>query len=229
MTLRIAALICIACVATARADDKPDGPRPPYPPIWREAYEKGDYETAKRELLKAYTLMPNPQVLFALGQCEFNLGNYEAAIRYYEKFLESQPREREAALAQQAIGAARAKLAEPKREPEPPPPPPPPPPVVERPRRRSRRKVSVIPMPWVPDNHLLPGQHLAEIFVVTGVGILFVELLEIGGSGELHGKSSAYWSTACGLAATPNDSSATSVGICSTTGNPLSTSDAPGT
>jgi hypothetical protein len=50
--------------------------------------------------------------LFALGQVELNLGHFAKAIDYYERFIASEPGAEQTALAQQAIGAARAKLAE---------------------------------------------------------------------------------------------------------------------
>jgi tetratricopeptide (TPR) repeat protein len=119
------ALVLVTTASVARADDPPDpnGPRNPYLEDLRKAYERGDYQEARRILLQLYTLVPSPQYLFALGQVELNLENYEAAIRYYEKFLSTNPPEEQAALAQQAIGAARIKLAQPEKQPPPPPPP----------------------------------------------------------------------------------------------------------
>ena len=163
MTLRVIALVCTACVAVARADDPapdPDGPR--IPPTLRKAYEEGDYETVRKELLKAYTLAPSPQLLFALGQVEYNLGNYEAAIRYYEKYIETRPGERETALAQQAIGAARIKLAQPPAEPTPQPQPAPEP-QPERPR--------VPPRQWYAEDTGLVA--LGGAAVAVGGGLLF--------------------------------------------------------
>src|SRR6185503_4156621 len=107
--------------SSARAD-APEPSGPVIPPALRRAYEEGDFETVRRELLKAYRLAPEPQILFALGQVELNLGNYEAAIRYYEKFIESGPSDEQAALAQQAIGAARMRKSQPKPKPAPEPP-----------------------------------------------------------------------------------------------------------
>jgi tetratricopeptide (TPR) repeat protein len=122
VNLRGAALALVIIAGSARADE-PEGPV--LPPDLRKAYQEGDYETVRRELLKAYQLSPRTELLFALGQVELNLGNYEAAIRYYELFIARGPSEEEIALAQQAIGAARMRMKQPKPE-EPPPPPPPP-------------------------------------------------------------------------------------------------------
>jgi tetratricopeptide (TPR) repeat protein len=125
----IAALALVLLAGSARADEpEPNGP---IVPGLREAYEKGDYEAVRRELLKAYQLTARAEYLFALGQVELHLGNYDAAIRYYEQFIARGPSEEEIALAQQAIGAARMRMAQPKPKPVPPPPPPPPPPRRE--------------------------------------------------------------------------------------------------
>ncbi|HET7500428.1 MAG TPA: tetratricopeptide repeat protein [Kofleriaceae bacterium] len=86
----------------------------------RALYNKGDFLHARDELLAAYQLEARPELLFALGQVELNLGHFAKAIAYYEQFLASSPAADQAALAQQAIGAARARLSE-----RPPPPPPP--------------------------------------------------------------------------------------------------------
>lgn len=87
-----------------------------------------DLPAAKTLLLDTYAKHPRPDLLFALGQVELNLGNYAQAIDYYEQFLATNPSSDQAALAQQAIGAARG-LAD---QPAPAPPPPPPPPRLER-------------------------------------------------------------------------------------------------
>jgi tetratricopeptide (TPR) repeat protein len=93
----------------------------------RELYDKRDFARARDELLAAYQLEPRPELLFALGQVELNMGQFARAIDYYERFIASQPAPDQIALAQQAIGAARARLAEkpaviaPPRPPRPPP------------------------------------------------------------------------------------------------------------
>ena len=134
----LAGLVLVLAAASARADSpEPDGPPPNYTRL-RELQQQGDWDGVRRELLKLYALDPMPQLLFALGQAELNLHNYKAAIEYYEKYIATGPGEKEVALAQQAIGAARLKLSEPVDEPPPvdPPPPidtsPPPPPSEGR-------------------------------------------------------------------------------------------------
>jgi len=96
----------------------------------RELYDKGDFVHARDELWAAYQLDARPELLFALGQVELNLGHFEKAIEYYEKFIATGPGAEQAALAEQAIGAARDRLTEkpPVGSPRRPPPPPRPPP-----------------------------------------------------------------------------------------------------
>ena len=88
----------------------------------QELYTKGDLLQAREELLAAYAIAPVADILFGLGQVEFNLKHYAKAIEYYEQFMTTNPDAEREALAQQAIGAARIEL----RRPPPPPPPPPP-------------------------------------------------------------------------------------------------------
>lgn len=74
------------------------------------ALAEGRYAEARDLFAAAYQIDPLPKLLFALGQCEFNLNHFQGAIDYYQRFLDTNPDPREAALAQQAIGAARARL-----------------------------------------------------------------------------------------------------------------------
>jgi tetratricopeptide (TPR) repeat protein len=117
-------VVIVALAARAHADDPPADE--PFITRARTLYARGDFEHAREQLLAAYELAKRPAVLFALGQVEFNLKHYREAIDYYERFTATNPDAAQAALAEQAIGAARLALA----RPEPPPPPkdvPPPP------------------------------------------------------------------------------------------------------
>lgn len=88
----------------------------------RELYAAGDFAGVRRELLAAYEATQHPALLFALGQAEFNLKNWPAAIDYYEKFIATNPPEEQIALAQQGIGAARIEMQRPAPSPVEPPP-----------------------------------------------------------------------------------------------------------
>jgi len=79
----------------------------------RSLLEHGDAKAARSELVSAYKSDPRPDLLFALGQVELNLGNFQVAIDYYEKFIATEPGEEQVSLAEQGIGAARLRLSQP--------------------------------------------------------------------------------------------------------------------
>lgn len=113
----VLALAVVMTAAPVRAEPHIEPPTSPVEEL-RDAYKRGDYVTVRKKLLELYALEPKPEILFALGQVELNLGHYAAAIDYYEKFIATQPTDDQVALAQQAIGAARMRLAHPDRPPQ---------------------------------------------------------------------------------------------------------------
>jgi tetratricopeptide (TPR) repeat protein len=119
----------LAATTAARADSVDD-----HVARGRRLYDQGDFVHARDELLAAYQMEPRPELLFALGQVELNLGRFAQAIDYYQRFIATNPAADQVALAQQAIGAARARLAEQPPAPLRPPPPPAPPRPPPQPR-----------------------------------------------------------------------------------------------
>jgi tetratricopeptide (TPR) repeat protein len=121
----VAALLAAAphLIGVARGDDPTPAPEAgsdqPAPTAddhiakARTLHDKGDFEGARAEIAAAYKLEPRPELLFALGQLEFNLHHYQAAIDYYERFEATRPAPDQAAIAEQAIGAARAERSRP--------------------------------------------------------------------------------------------------------------------
>lgn len=91
----------------------------------REHFARGEFAAARDLLLATYTSSHRADLLFALGQAEFNLENFVAAIDYYEQYLATFPDPERTAVTQQALGAARARIAAGPR-------PAPPPKTVER-------------------------------------------------------------------------------------------------
>jgi hypothetical protein len=86
--------ICVACVASARtayADD----------PAMRAAkrhYERGQklfalqkFDEALEQFQAAFDAKPIPDFLFNIGQCHRNLGDYEAAIFSFKRYLKLDP------------------------------------------------------------------------------------------------------------------------------------------
>ncbi|MGE5183245.1 MAG: hypothetical protein ACM31C_14345 [Acidobacteriota bacterium] len=91
-------------------------------------FADGDYQQALEELTAAYTLDPQPGLLYSLGQVNVKLGQCNEAIGWYRKFLDSNPGPKPAQAAREAIAACQKLLTAKPAEPPPPPPEPPPPP-----------------------------------------------------------------------------------------------------
>jgi tetratricopeptide (TPR) repeat protein len=106
-------LVVAAVIAAAPTPTHAECARPCLVDRARDKLAHGDAVGARTELQAAYRLDPAPELLFALGQVELKLGNYAAAIDYYERFIAANPGDEQVALAQQAIGAARMELARP--------------------------------------------------------------------------------------------------------------------
>src|SRR5689334_10663624 len=98
-----------------------------------EAHQAGKYDVALSELQAAYTLDPQPDLLYAIGQVYVKLGKCEDAIASYEKFLAANPPADAAGLANEAITACKAQLAPPPPPPPSAPPPKPAPPPTNKP------------------------------------------------------------------------------------------------
>ena len=124
------AIAIIAMTTPARGDDTT--PRPPDDETMnriRDLQAKGDVLGMRRELLAAWEATHHPALLFALGQVEYNLRNWQSAIDYYEQFIATTPPEEQVSLARQGIVAARIEMQRDKDKPPVLPPP--------KPRRRE--------------------------------------------------------------------------------------------
>jgi hypothetical protein len=131
-----------------------------------ELHRTGKAAEALGELVRAYALDPQPQLLYAMGQLHVKLGECTLAITFYERFLSTKPAAQLAKMANQAIDACRtnppppfepAPVQAPVVEPVTEPPPAPPPVAIER---RAE------PRPWYGDKL---GVGLAGAGVVTGI------------------------------------------------------------
>jgi tetratricopeptide (TPR) repeat protein len=54
-------------------------------------YDSGRYEEASESYRKAYAVVPAPELLFNLGQCQRLLGRSERALKYFEAYLRLRP------------------------------------------------------------------------------------------------------------------------------------------
>jgi tetratricopeptide (TPR) repeat protein len=66
------------------------------------------YRAALDELNTAYTLDPQPRLLYAIGQVHVQLGECDQAATFYDRFLASKPDTGVAAAAHEAIAACKA-------------------------------------------------------------------------------------------------------------------------
>jgi tetratricopeptide (TPR) repeat protein len=74
----------------------------------QQLYQDKQYKEALDELNIAYTLDPQPNVLYAIGQIHVALGDCKEAITFYTRFLQTKPDQDVAAAAQQAIEACKS-------------------------------------------------------------------------------------------------------------------------
>jgi len=70
-------------------------------------YKDGKFVEALSELNTAYTLDPQPELLYAIGQIHVKLGNCKDAITFYERFLATHPDPDAASATKQAITACK--------------------------------------------------------------------------------------------------------------------------
>jgi tetratricopeptide (TPR) repeat protein len=104
-TLSWIAALLVASAAEARADDSP-GTAPaarPFLDAGAAAYRAGDYETAARELERAYRIDPKPAVLYALAQALRQGGRCPEAITAYRRYLATGPNDAQATAAKNGI------------------------------------------------------------------------------------------------------------------------------
>jgi len=131
------ALILLAA-SPALADPKADAKK--HVDKATKAHAAGNFELALNELTLAYTLDPQPMLLYAIGQVHVKLGHCDEAIDFYQRFLASNPGAGPAAEAREAIETCKKEppaveptpppQPEPPKQEAPPPPPPPPPPAT---------------------------------------------------------------------------------------------------
>src|SRR2546427_8374296 len=62
-------------------------------------YDDGQFADALEELITAYALDPQPEILYAIAQANLRLDRCAQAITFYERFLETKPKPGPAAAA----------------------------------------------------------------------------------------------------------------------------------
>jgi hypothetical protein len=87
--LRLGLLLCITLFGAAAGARGDDASREAGKHFQRgvDLYNDGDYRGALVEFKKAYSLWPRASVLYDIGQTEFQMLDYAAALRTMERFL----------------------------------------------------------------------------------------------------------------------------------------------
>ncbi|HSK01669.1 MAG TPA: hypothetical protein VK932_10530 [Kofleriaceae bacterium] len=142
-----------------------------------KAHKAGDLDRALKELLAAYGLDPQPQLLYAIGQIHTRRGECDEARDAYLRFLASGTDVRTAEVVKQAIdGCKAAAPPEPAKDDEEPPLPPAkePPPVAKV--QAPPKRVAVAPEPEAPSGPPMSDRTkpwyrdvLGNVLVVGGV------------------------------------------------------------
>lgn len=73
----------------------------------RKAYTLGQFERALELFKAAYEAKPMPAFLFNLGQCHWQLKNYERAIFFYEGYIREKPDAQNRPLAEELLAESR--------------------------------------------------------------------------------------------------------------------------
>jgi hypothetical protein len=86
-TLLLALLILSAATTTVRAADNPSREAAKHFQRGVDLYNDGDFRGALVEFKKAYSTWPRANVLYDIGQTEYQLLDYAAALRTMERYL----------------------------------------------------------------------------------------------------------------------------------------------
>jgi tetratricopeptide (TPR) repeat protein len=84
-------LLLLAFVRAAHADDPAEKASKRHYERGQKLYNLQKFEEALEQYQKAFDAKPLPGFMFNIAQCQRNLGDYEAAIFSYKKFLQLEP------------------------------------------------------------------------------------------------------------------------------------------
>ena len=83
--------VSLVAVSVASAEDAETRAAKRYFERGQKAFNLGKFDDALEQYQKAYDAKPIPAILFNIGQCYRNLGDYEAAIFSFRKYLKLEP------------------------------------------------------------------------------------------------------------------------------------------
>jgi tetratricopeptide (TPR) repeat protein len=170
-TLALAVAVIIAASTPAAADPKAESAALINKAT--EAHAAGRYDEALHDLTLAYALVPDPELLFAIGQVHMKLGDCASATTFYERFIATKSDAKEIAIARKAITTCKD------HPPEKPVAPPPPPPADE-PKQPAPPKpidVAAAPLPRIATRPWY-RDWIGDTLVIAGVGVGVAAALE---------------------------------------------------
>jgi len=136
----LAVLIAVAALSRHAFADDPKQRAKDHIASATTLHQQRHWRKALDELNIAYTLDPEPELLYAIAQLHVALGECPQAITFYERYIASKPTEAREAVARKAIAICKTNPPPPEpsaddeptaRPPAPPPPPPPAPAPVQ--------------------------------------------------------------------------------------------------
>ena len=77
----------------------------------RTQYDIGRFEEALGGFERAYAAKPLPALLFNIGQCHFQVGRFERAAFFYDRYLTLEPQAPDRAVVEELLVEARAHAA----------------------------------------------------------------------------------------------------------------------
>jgi tetratricopeptide (TPR) repeat protein len=98
--------------AIARADTAAERAAKRHYDRGRRLFDLQKFDEALEQFQKAYDADPLPDFLFNIGQCQRNLGDYEAAVFSFKKFLKLDPEAPNRAKVEKLIEDLEAKIDE---------------------------------------------------------------------------------------------------------------------
>ncbi len=105
---KLSAMALVAALASrAGADDTAKTEAKIHIDNASQLHKDGKFQQALDELTIAYSLDPQPGLLYAIGQVHVKLGQCKLAIAFYQRFLATRPDEGPAGAAQEAIATCK--------------------------------------------------------------------------------------------------------------------------
>jgi tetratricopeptide (TPR) repeat protein len=146
-------------------------------------YNLDEYAPALAEFREAYRIKPDPSFLFNIAQCHRRLGQNEAALDYYRKYLRNLPDAPNRADVERMVAELHAKETAPQPEATPAPTPvatptpaPVPPAQLEAPTPAPEASLIAMPPPPPPQSSPI----YKRWWFWTGVGVIVVSAVVIG-------------------------------------------------